>query len=200
MKNLSYEELLELVLSSGSDDIKLFTGRFDGGKWIQQVPEEIAGCLSYLIQNNIQIKTFVECGTASGGTAWLVDHVLEPERIFLLDDNKHPRWIHRKEVLKDVEYEIFIGDSQSPEAVKFLQDRNVQADLILIDADHSYEGVKRDTETMMIVSPDALFLYHDTMVCGGISRHIAEEVNGGRMEVVKTFHTKLGLDLCKKCK
>ncbi len=199
--NMTKEEILELVLSLGSNHLEVFGGRFVGGKKIQQVPEEITEVIFTLLQLNAEIKNYAEIGSAGGGTTALFDEVFELENVFIVDDNLHDDHRERPEILKDVKnvYE-YIGDSQSSESRKFVESFNIPIDLLFIDADHSYNGVKNDTFNYIgLVKSGGFILFHDTVSYPGVRQHVEElQQDSGNYKLVINTGTKCGLALFQK--
>ena len=57
----------------------------------------------------------------------------------------------------------FIGDSHSQKAVDFVSSLGVCFDMLFIDGDHSYDGVKMDTEMYSsFVNDGGFVIYHDS--------------------------------------
>jgi predicted O-methyltransferase YrrM len=199
--NMTKEEILELVLSLGSNHLEVFGGRYVGGKKIQQVPEEITEVLYTLKQLNADIKNYAEIGSAGGGTTSLFDEVFKLENAFIVDDNLHDDHRERPEILKDVKnvYE-YIGDSQSSEARKFVESFNIPLDLLFIDADHSYNGVKNDTfNYISLVRKGGFILYHDTVSYSGVKQHVKEmQEDKDNFKLIIDTGTKCGLALFQK--
>jgi predicted O-methyltransferase YrrM len=114
-----------------------------------QIREEIKNLL--LILNKIKPKVILEIGTMRGGTLFLFSHVVHEEATLVSVDLNQHLWIGilLKYIFKGKQKIYLIqGDSHSIETLKkikaILKDNRV--DFLFIDADHSYEGVKKDFE------------------------------------------------------
>ena len=199
--NMTKEEILELVLSLGSNHLEVFGGRYVGGKKIQQVPEEISEVIYTLLQLKPEIKNYAEIGSAGGGTTALLDEIFKLENAFIVDDNLHDDHKERPEILKDVKnvYE-FIGDSQGAEAKKFVESFNIPLDMLFIDADHSYNGVKNDTFNYIgLVKSGGFIMYHDTVSYPGVKQHVEEmQQDSENYKLIINTGSKCGLALFQK--
>lgn len=74
--------------------------------------------------------------------------------------------------LRDLKYDKFQlvpGDSHSPEVRHVVEGKleRQKADMLFIDGDHSYEGVKRDYELYLdLVRPGGVIVFHDVALEG----------------------------------
>ncbi len=134
----------QFILDAGSDNLGVFGGKFEGGIHCQHVPDEMASCILAILESGLPIKTYLEIGVAAGGTTFLMNHFFHLEKIILIDDNKHHKAGLRAEVLKNINYREIIGRSDAEESVRIISDLDILFDIILIDGDHSYEGVNGD--------------------------------------------------------
>lgn len=163
-------ELESVIIDLGVDDISTFGGKYEGGVHLQQVASEIAECIYDLKEVNRKFSNFLEIGSAAGGNTYLFNHFFEFDNIAIIDDNRHKKYALRQEVLKDVPHSEFIGDSHSEQAVKFLEGLQCNYDIIFIDGDHSYDGVKQDYMTFKdFLNYKGFVVFHDTFVCRGVS-------------------------------
>jgi hypothetical protein len=138
------DEIYETVLSAGSDDLNWFGGRYEGGVYLQQSPGEFSSLILFLLDKNI--KNYLEIGAASGGCVYLMDKFLDLDEIYLIDEK----------------YKEFVGNSHSKEAHRFVDDSGLSFDLIMVDGDHSYEGVKQDTIDYLIpLKWGGYMIFHD---------------------------------------
>ena len=157
------EEIKQYILNVGSGNLLTFGAR-EGGIYLQQSADEIAPCLVELLKSKSDIKAYLEIGSAAGGTAFIFNHFFDLEKTVMIDDNKLWQSSHRKEVLKDVNYQEIIGRSDDEIVVDTVKSLKILFDIILVDADHSYKGVKSDvTLYLPFLRPGGFLLLHDTV-------------------------------------
>lgn len=163
---MALKGLVEIVERSGSDSLKVFGGKFEGGYHIQQDPDELAGLIDAL--QGREIKNYLQIGCAAGGTERLIVETCGIKCLTVIDNGEHPKfniWIERNKpslTLKDIEVHDFVGDSHSDEAEEFLNAQHKQFDLIGIDGDHSPAGVRMDWELISKrLRPGVLVWFHD---------------------------------------
>lgn len=166
---MEYEIIKEEILNLGSDNLRVFGGKYEGGIHLQQNISEITNLITFLINDKKDFHNFLEVGSASGGNTFILNKYLKFEKVVIVDDNKHPKHGNRPDVLKDINHEEFIGDSQSVEAINWVRNLGIQFDIMFIDADHSYEGVKNDTYNYIeFLKIGGYVILHDTICCDGI--------------------------------
>lgn len=106
-----------------------------------------------------QPKKLLEVGSFRGYTAlYLAQHVANDAKIVTVD-----LYPEHGEAYRNTSYASMIERRVGETSVSmFQQDIPGSYDLIFIDADHSYAGVKRDTELVLpLVSPTGYILWHD---------------------------------------
>jgi predicted O-methyltransferase YrrM len=168
-----FERLRQLIRESGTDSLVHFDNRYthEGGLSLQQNPDEFAALCRFLKLHG-PYTTYVEIGTASGGSALLLSREVGFERAISIDDGQHPRAREQKINLAAIpNLRQFIGDSHEPAARAFLSEAldGAPIDLAFVDGDHSAEGVWQDIElTLPFCRPGALFVLHDTQACEGV--------------------------------
>jgi hypothetical protein len=88
----------------------------------------------------------IEIGNASGGSLQVL-HKMVPE-VFALDINEE---VHRvlKPQFPEVHFHMGVSWEILPGLLKQLTEKQVKLGFILIDGDHSAEGVKKDIETIL---------------------------------------------------
>jgi len=183
-KILTVEEIEQFVIDAGSDHVPTFGGSFEGGAQIQQVPDEIAPAILAIMESGEPILRYLEIGAAAGGTAFLMDHFFHPGNIVLIDDNGHPKHHVRPYILRDVNRAEIIGHSQAQGTVDALKDMGMVFDVILIDGDHSYSGVRADID-----------IYRDFLRAGGfLILHDSALPDWGVMPAAKELKADTGFE------
>lgn len=144
--------------------------------YIQQVPEEISALLFELLKGN-NYSHFMEIGSAAGGTSRLLNDFFQFKRLVILDNNSHNKKMIkvRAEQLAGLPALEFNSDSQSPEANNFVRRLDIEIDLLFIDGDHSYRGVKNDFNNHLeFVKPGGHIVFHDTISYPGVGKFTDE--------------------------
>ena len=171
-----------------------------------QIESEILMLLSELRERSIEHA--VEIGTANGGTLCLLMHVLKRGGKLVSVDLPggefgagYPRWkaplLHALAV-GHVKLRLLRADSHLPATRQAVEvGLGGQADFIMIDGDHSYQGAKHDYEMYRdLVRPGGLLAFHDIVPgaekkVGGVPRLWEELRNhhGARArELVADWH------------
>ncbi len=195
-KEKTISELKSVIEDLGTDHLPTFGGKYEGGIHLQQIADEIAPCIYDLMRVNWKFQNFLEIGAAAGGNTYLFEYFFNFENIIIIDDNQHKKHELRKEILKDIKYREFIGDSHSREAIVFLEDCQLNYDIVFIDGTHSYEGVKKDVEMCkQFLNHNGFIILHDTFFCAGVKQFSDElkEENEMFAEYVSKRIRKLGI-------
>lgn len=159
---MQVDKIEKYIIEAGSDNVSVFGGTYEGGVNCQQVPDELAACIYDILNTGIRVVSFLEIGSASGGTAFLINHFFKPEKVVLIDNNLHWKAPLRSTVLEGIEREEIIGNSTSDYVIKEALG-HAPYDIVIIDGDHSYEGVKADVENYSpMLSVGGFLLFHDT--------------------------------------
>ncbi len=141
-----------------------------------QKPNELASLVSLLRRRagETPLRTVVEVGTQVGGTFWLWCQLAEPDALLVSIDL--PGGIHgggateeQVEVIRGYArerqtLEFLLTDSHDPatraELQRILDGREV--DLLMIDGDHTYDGVRQDYLFYApLVAEGGLIAFHD---------------------------------------
>jgi predicted O-methyltransferase YrrM len=165
----------ERAFSSDTDKLVHFTMTQSGGviRPIQH-PWEISALMKRVRAKRPQ--AIVEIGTAKGGTLFLFcQHAAENATIISLDlpygrnGGGYPRWkekLYRKFAKAGQRLHLVRADSHLEKTrrtiERLLGGRPV--DILMIDADHSYDGVRRDFELYSpLLAPDGFAVLHDVI-------------------------------------
>jgi cephalosporin hydroxylase len=124
-----------------------------------QKPDELARFLTVL--DDAQPEVVVEIGCDAGGTLWAWQQLLSVERVIGISLPLGPFATARA---LETTAEVLIEDSQDPATVaalwRLLGRRHT--DVLFIDGDHSYAGVRSDWETYEpLVRPGGIVAFHD---------------------------------------
>ena len=123
-----------------------------------QKPTELAGFLA-LVMDLEPLELIVEIGSFDGGTLWAWQQICPTVVGVDLPPAGHEATVR----LNSLGCQIVCGDSHAPDTVDRLiglLDRPV--DMMFIDGDHTYDGVKADYEMYSpLVRPGGLIGFHD---------------------------------------
>ncbi len=137
---------------------------------------ELSAVLAYL--DDRQPETVLELGTFLGGTLYVWARALESvEQVVTVDKPVWTDLVHegRRELFPtfaaDVRIDLVYGDSHDDRTVEAVADRlRGEVDLLFVDGDHTYEGVREDFETYReLVGGDGVVAFHD------VRRHAADD-------------------------
>jgi predicted O-methyltransferase YrrM len=137
-----------------------------------QNPSEFGPFLDYL--SGRVLRRVLEIGTQFGGTTWIFSQIATDDATivsvddgtqFTDEDVKQEAEKYIAAFNGRAEQQLFMvqGNSHDP-AIRDMIEARVDGpfDLLLIDGDHSYEGVKQDWEMYSpLVSPGGLVAFHD---------------------------------------
>ena len=141
-----------------------------------QVRDEIQRFLE--VAKEIKPKTIVEIGTALGGTLYLLTKIADTNAKLVSIDlpgglfgGGYERWripLIQSFARDSQEIVLMRNDSHEEETVRKLKDTigGVGIDLLFIDGDHRYEGVRKDFEMYSpLVRKGGIIAFHD--ICPG---------------------------------
>jgi len=192
----------------GSDNLSVFGGTYKGGIYLQQVPDEIAPCINDIIKSKMKIENFLEIGSAGGGSVYLFNYVFGLKNIVIIDDNKHGKHKFRSKILEEIKGNVFefIGNSQTSEIINQVKELKMKFDIILIDGDHSYNGITLDIKNYKpFLNDNGYLFFHDIAGYKHIEDIIEELDNRGSYKIInkyisKTHSRPCGIGLLQKIK
>lgn len=124
----------------------------------QQVYEEIL-TLAYWLKG-FQPHNILEIGYR-GSTFHILSQLSTGKKV-ALDIEDNGRTVQSHYMMYGEDFKLFVANSQTEETKNKVKEFCPQYDLIFIDGDHSYEGVKRDFELYQeLLSPRGHIIFHD---------------------------------------
>lgn len=108
----------------------------------------------------------LEIGTWKGGSSWTWMAMFDPEVLISIDKHEEDGFTPVAPNRKTARVEYLFTGSHSDETkdavLKILNKKGV--DILFIDGDHSYEGVKKDWEMYSILAePKGIVIFHDAL-------------------------------------
>lgn len=201
---MTENEIEKYIMEMGSDDLPTFGGTFEGGIHCQQIPDEITPCIKAIMDSKFKVESYLEIGVAAGGTTFLMNHFFKPGTIILIDDNKHHKAGHRSGILTGINYKELIGRSDDAAVINAAFEL-APFDVIFIDGDHNYPGVKLDVVTYLpMLRRGGFLILHDSQLTEwGVFRVTAELKADASVTLVDEFvskkhHRPLGVALFRK--
>jgi predicted O-methyltransferase YrrM len=199
---------IDRVLGMGCDSLGMFAPEFveigfDGGYLLQQHPREYSAFIDFLLAEKTPIKKVMEIGSAAGGNIAALNDFLGLDVPVILDINWHHHLPRRCEILAKVMPRLeIIGDSHDPKTKSLVYDLIPEGslDLLFIDGDHSYAGVKQDSiDYTPLVKKGGLVGYHDTLMIEETGRAVNDFVaeNSDMFEIVFESHVRIGITVLR---
>ena len=139
-----------------------------------QVRAEVLGLLEAVATERPRPRRLLEIGTAGGGTLFLLALAADRAATIVSVDlprgefgGGYPAWkipLYRGFVRRTQRLQLIRGDSHAPETLARTRAalRGEPLDFLLIDGDHTYDGVRRDFDDYgPLVRPGGLIAFHD---------------------------------------
>jgi hypothetical protein len=155
---------------------------------IQQRPLELASCIKFLLDersNGEKLEYYMEIGACSGGTTFTIHNFLNFKELLIIDDGgiASEQYVNERD---DQSRGENLGFIPRVEIIGLSSDKRVidhalniskihLYDVLFIDGDHSYEGVKSDTINYLpMLREGGYIIFHDTCSVDGVMRWISE--------------------------
>jgi predicted O-methyltransferase YrrM len=123
---------------------------------------------------NLKPKTLLEIGTNKGGTLCILSRLATPDAVIISLDlpggdfgggyKGYHASIFKHFTRENQKIHLLRGDSHSVDMETAVREivGNGKLDLLFIDGDHTYEGVKKDFESYLdLVRPGGVIAFHD---------------------------------------
>jgi hypothetical protein len=153
--------------------------------------EELIGLCEFVEREGV--RSYLEIGTWTGRTVTALHRLFRFDRVAVCDDGYARRFGLPVSVPPDAHF--FEGDSRS-DAYRRWREEIGHVDLVMIDADHSYRGVRVDFEINRAY-PYRFLAFHDIAGAdrrtAGVRRFWVELTDGSKREILRP-HSELGLD------
>lgn len=173
-----------------------------GGLEIQQVPEEYVEYLWFLKNN--KFKNYLNVGIGKGGS-FLVETFIQEnlESSTAVDNSSYWQQDQKESIIEKIEWlknntttAVEFHDADSNE---WLINCNKKFDIIFIDGDHSYEGVKADyINSLPLLEDNGYMVFHDIASegCPGVVKLWQDIKHDDCLEFV--YKTTCGIGIWKK--
>jgi cephalosporin hydroxylase len=202
-KGPTIDEIESFILECGQESTNGFGGVKAGGIYLQQSPDELAPCIAELLKYKDEIKSYLEVGSASGGSCFVFNHFFSFEKIVLIDNNGLGRQAIRNDVLRGIFRQELIGRSNDGAICDSVAKMGIMFDLIVLDSEHDYQNVKAESEIYLpFLRPGGFLFIHDTVFAPDGSGQAMGELIADGMELVAEYVSekgpKLGIGLLRK--
>lgn len=149
-----------------SDEVSTFDDAFSFANThikSYQIHTEIKSLISLIQQK--QSRTYVEIGTAHGGTHFLIRKLCKSIKLSVAIDTDIRNQFLIDRLTQTESSHYILGFSNHPNTIKKMNsilNGTQTVDVLFIDGDHSYQGVKSDFEHYQsLVRPGGLIVFHD---------------------------------------
>jgi len=157
---------------AGSSNIDYFRCIKPGGLKLQQIPEEYSRVILKVLDK--KPKSYLEVGIGNGGS-WMTFSYINRESLEIshaVDNLSYYQAIGQK--IEEIEFiRNFLSDSIDDSSffnmnsTDYLKNCLTKYDVIFIDGDHSYEGVKSDyINSIGLVNKGGIMIFHDIASIG----------------------------------
>ena len=202
--NLAELDILDLEFwikeIAGSNNAFYFECKYTGGLELQQIPYEYARLLDFIRKFNA--KSYLNIGIGNAGSFITEAYIQKKlKKIVAVDNtsygnltsieriNDRINWL-KQNVKADV---VFHNMNSTEYLIKSVDEK---FDLIFIDGDHSYEGVKSDyLLSLPLLNENGVMIFHDinSFQCEGVIRFWNEVKNENCIEFVSGNKCGIGI-------
>lgn len=146
-----------------------------------QIKSEITALIEYL--NEFQPKLYCEIGLANGGTCFLISNSIKSlKKVYGIDLHIFNKRLQKYFAANLDKLKFKTGDSTDQKIISWLKNElgSQKLDVLFIDGDHSYKGVKEDFRNYhQLVRENGLIVFHDIIPDHGQKYGIETNRNTG---------------------
>lgn len=159
-------------------------------------------------------KTIMEIGTANGGTLFMLTRVVQADGMIISLDlpggdfgdgyGEDRKALFESFALPNQTMKLIRNDSHLAESLDHVKAilGDTKIDFLLIDGDHTYEGVKQDFEMYSpLVSDRGIIAFHDIVYVDDVGRYWSEEIKpkfSDTREFIATSGVQYGIGVAMK--
>lgn len=187
---------------AGSSNADYFHAVKMGGLKLQQVPEEFAGLLLFVANRNI--KNYLELGIGNGGSFAVMSFFMQStlQSAMAVDNLAYRNLIGQNEgeikaYINSIPVDADFYFVNSTTDNYFYQcDDDLKYDCIFIDADHSYQGARKDYDNALKhINKGGIIIFHDinSDACPGIKKLWSEVKNETAHEFIASKTCGIGV-------
>jgi predicted O-methyltransferase YrrM len=163
-----YDSVVDWVKNTaGSSNKDYFKCNTSGGLRLQQVPEEYSNVMIEIYSK--KPKSYLEIGIGNGGSWMTFSYVNREslEKSHAVDNLSYYQAIGQK--IEEIDYvKSFLSENIkevnffNSNSYEYLKDCKEKYDVIFIDGDHGYEGVKSDyINCIPLINEGGIMIFHD---------------------------------------
>lgn len=202
IKNFDKETLYNWLKNEAGVNNGEHFSAYEGGLELQQIPEEYSEYLFFL--KNKKFNSYMNIGIGNGGSFLIESYIQQNlKRSVAVDNTSYGRFTNLENINQRIEWlkqnsDISVG-FYNMNSKDYFENYNEIFDIIFIDGDHEYEGVKLDFDNCIDRIPEGGYLvFHDinSYLCPGVVRLWNEIKNEKSIEFI--FGTKCGIGIWKK--
>jgi precorrin-6B methylase 2 len=174
-------------------------GAYEGGIELQQIPEEYVEYLTFLRNKNF--NSYMNVGIGNCGSFMTEVYIQEGlKRAVAVDNTSYGKFTNMERINERFQWirdntDVSL-DFYNMNSIDYYKNNNEKFDIIFIDGDHSYEGVKLDYENCLpILNDEGYIVLHDinSIACPGVVQLWNEVKNENCLEFVKSNSCGIGI-------
>lgn len=199
IRKLNKDELYNWLKNEAGVNNGNHFGAYEGGIELQQIPEEYVEYLTFL--RNKKFNSYMNVGIGNCGSFMTEVYIQEGlKRAVAVDNTSYGQFTNMERINERFQWirdntELSL-DFYNMDSIDYYKNNNEKFDIIFIDGDHSYEGVKLDYENCLLILNDGGYIVlHDinSIACPGVIRLWNEIKNENSLEFIKSNNCGIGI-------